>query len=107
MPNPSSLQRVEFTPEDAFLCAFDEAVGITIKCLVAAGVDDETMWSAFRKAVAYMNERTTDVQSAGFPSKAYVMAMATTEAEHPSPAAPTLRRNRARKTVAFDISAHS
>jgi|GEM_PF-5974783 len=54
-----------FTPEDAFLLALDEAVAAISQALHECGVDDETIWSSFRKAVISLHDTAGNVEAEG------------------------------------------
>jgi hypothetical protein len=56
----------ELTPQEAFLYALDDAIGATVQCLSAAGVEQEDIWSAFRQAIVAMTKAAADVDESEF-----------------------------------------
>ena len=56
----------EFTPEVAFLYAFDDAVKATVRSLTDLGLDEESIWKAFTKAIDLFHKSSLAVEREDF-----------------------------------------
>jgi hypothetical protein len=64
-----TLEKMELTPQEAFLLAMDEAIGRTAQCLQGLGLDPETTWKAFRSALDQLVVTVTDDEAIGTVSQ--------------------------------------
>ena len=62
MSNKIKTRKIDFTPEDAFLIALDDAVAATALSLHESGLDEETIWAAFRTAVSALHDAANDIE---------------------------------------------
>jgi hypothetical protein len=51
----------EFTPRDAFLIAFDDAIAAAVQSLTEIGLEDRSIWSAFSEALELFHKTAVDV----------------------------------------------
>jgi hypothetical protein len=55
----------EFTPRDAFLFAFDDAIKATVQSLTDIGLDDKSIWAAFSEALDLCHKTAVEVDGEG------------------------------------------